>query len=71
MTKRTRTILFSICAILFLLIAPSVVLYSQGYRIDFESKRIVQIGGFYFKVWPKNAQVLIDGKLEKKTDVFV
>ena len=70
MTKRARTILFSICAILFLLIAPSVVLYSQGYRIDFGSKRIVQIGGFYFKVWPKNAQVLIDGKLKNKTDVL-
>jgi len=70
MTKRVRTILFSICAILFLLIAPTITLYSMGYRIDFDSKKIVQTGGFYFKVLPKNVQILIDGKIKKKTDVF-
>ena len=36
MTKRTRTILFLICVILFLLITPSVIFYSLGYRFDFE-----------------------------------
>ena len=70
MTKRVRTILFSICAILFFLIAPTITLYSMGYRIDFDSKKIVQTGGFYFKVSPKNVQILIDEKIEKKTDIF-
>jgi hypothetical protein len=68
MTKRSRTILFFICAILFLLIAPTITLYSMGYRIDFDSKRIIQTGGFYFKVVPKNVQIFIDGKIKKKTD---
>ena len=70
MTKKIRTILFSICAILFLLIAPTITLYSMGYRIDFDSKKIVQTGGFYFKVLPKNVQISIDGKIKKKTDIF-
>jgi len=70
MIKRVRTILFSVCAILFFLIAPTITLYSMGYRIDFESKRIVQTGGFYFKILPKNVQILIDGKIKKKTDIF-
>jgi len=72
MLKRTRTILFSICAILFFLIAPSVLLYAMGYRIDFTPPagriRIVRTGGFYFKVLPKEVQIIIDGKFKKKTD---
>ena len=70
MTKKSRTILFSICAILFFLIAPTITLYSMGYRIDFDSKKIVQTGGFYFKVLPKNVQILIDEKIKRKTDIF-
>lgn len=68
MTKRTRTILFSTCIVLFLIIAPSMVLYSQGYRFDFDSRKIVQTGGLFFKVWPKSAKIYLDGKLKKKTD---
>jgi len=67
MTKRTRTILFFICLFLFFLITPFIVLYSQGYRIDWNFKRIIKTGGFYFKVWPESAQVFIDGKFQKKT----
>jgi hypothetical protein len=70
MTKRVRTILFSFCAILFFLIAPTITLYSMGYRIDFEKKKFVQTGGFYFKVLPKNVQISIDGKIKRKTDIF-
>ena len=70
MTKKARTILFSVCAILLFSIAPTITLYSMGYRIDFDSKKIVQTGGFYFKILPKNIQILIDGKIKKKTDIF-
>jgi len=42
----------------------------MGYRIDFGSKKVVQTGGFYFKVLPKNVQILIDGIIKKKTDIF-
>ena len=67
MNKRLRTILFAVCLFLFFLIAPLVILYSQGYRIDWIGKKIRKTGGFYFKVWPENAQVFIDGKFKKKT----
>lgn len=70
MTKRTRTILFFICSVLFLVIAPSIVFYCMGYRFDFDSKKIVQTGGLYFKVWPKGVQIYINGKLEKRTNFF-
>lgn len=68
MTKRTRTILFFICLLLFLIIGPSVVLYYMGYRFDFDSRKIVQTGGLFFKVWPKSARIYLDSKLKKKTD---
>ena len=70
MTKRTRTILFIICVILFAVIAPLVVFYSQGYRFDFEIKKIVQTGAFYFKVLPRGVEIYLNGKLIKKTSVL-
>ena len=53
---------------LFLLISPAAVLYSQGYRLDFENKKLVQTGGFFLKAEPKQVEVYVEGKLVKKTD---
>jgi hypothetical protein len=72
MTKRTRTILFSIFLFLFLLATPAIVLYSQGYRIDLNppsgGKVLTQTGGIYLKVLPKQVEAYLDGKLKQKTD---
>ena len=70
MTKRSRTILFSILTALFLTITPGIALYSWGYRFDFDSGKIVQTGAFYFKVFPRSAEIYLDGKRMKKTDFF-
>ncbi|MBL7156140.1 MAG: hypothetical protein ISS87_00865 [Candidatus Pacebacteria bacterium] len=70
MTKKIRVILLLICAILFLITAPSVILYSQGYRFDFKSKKIEKTGAFYFKIAPKQAEVYVNNQLEKRTDAF-
>lgn len=74
MTKRTRTALFVACLILFLITAPTVILYSSGYRIDWNpaqnGKRIVQTGGLFFKIEPKQASIYLNEKLSKKTDFF-
>ncbi len=74
MTKKTKTILFLSLIFLFFLTAPAVVFYSKGYRIDLNPPtggiKIIQSGGFYFKVWPKNIRVYLNGEFIKKTDVF-
>jgi len=70
MTRRVRGFLFLFLGLIFLLIAPLVVLYSLGWRIDWQKKEIFQTGAFYFKVWPKNCQIYINGKPKKKTDFF-
>lgn len=70
MTKKTRRILFLSLVILFCFTAPTIVLYSQGYRFDFEKKKITQTGAFYFKVWPKNVEIYLQEEFKKKTDFF-
>ena len=70
MTKKTRTILFFTFAALFVLAAPTVLFYSQGYRFDFEAKKIVQTGGLYLKVAPRSAQVYLNGTLKGTTSLF-
>lgn len=70
MSKRTRICLITILTILFLLVATLSVFYSLGWRIDWKNRKIIQVGFLYCKVWPKNAEVYINGKLEKKTDFF-
>ena len=72
MTKKTRNILFLACLILFFLIAPGAVFYSQGYRIDFNPPeggvKVAQTGALYSKIQPKSVQIYLNGKLTKKTD---
>ncbi|MBI1984922.1 MAG: PEGA domain-containing protein [Candidatus Wildermuthbacteria bacterium] len=68
MTKRSRTILFLALTAFFLLGTPSVILYSQGYRIDWNSKIIAQTGGLYIKATPGRADIYINNEFVKRTD---
>ena len=70
MIKRTRTAIFIVLIIAFLTIAPLTVLYCLGWRFDFETRKITQPGMFYFKAWPRNCQIYINGDIKKKTDIF-
>ena len=70
MTKKTRKILFSIFIIMFVFIAPTLIFYFQGYRFDFENKKLTQTGGLFLKTTPKQTQIYLDGKFIKKTDFF-
>jgi len=70
MTHRIRSILFLLFAVFFVIAAPSVVFYSLGWRVDFVNRRIIKTGAMYFKVWPKSADIYLNGKLKKKTDFF-
>ncbi len=55
---------------LFLILAPSIVLYCQGYRFDFDSKKITQTGGLFLKISPKQTDIYLDNRLKEKTDFF-
>lgn len=74
MKKITRTILFLFFLIVFLLFGPIIVLYSQGYRLDLNppegGKRLIQTGGLFLKIIPRQAEVYINDKFSRRTDLF-
>jgi hypothetical protein len=70
MKKRNRLILLIFCAVLFFLIAPLVIFYSQGYRFDFDEKKFVGTGGVYIEVSNTLAEIYLDGKFIRKTGLF-
>lgn len=63
-----KRILILVFAILFFLACPVIIFYSQGYRFDLETKKIVKSGAFYFRTQPESCEIYLDGKLKKKTD---
>ncbi|MGB9743141.1 MAG: hypothetical protein ACPLW9_00245 [Minisyncoccales bacterium] len=70
MTKKTRRLIFLTCFFLFVLITPVLILYSQGYRFDFQNKKLTQTGGLFLRVVPKRVDVYLNKKLWQKTDFF-
>lgn len=70
MLKITRLIILLICAVLFLIIMPYILLYSLGYRLDFENRKIVTTGGIYVKALPQPVEVTIDSTINNKTGLF-
>jgi len=75
MSKKARTVLFLICLLLFFLTTPLIILYSLGYRFNWNPSaggiKLTQTGGFGFKIQPKQVKIYIDGKLIKKTDFIL
>jgi len=63
-----KKILFCIAVLLFLVLSLFFSLFLAGFRFNFEKMKIEQTGGIYLKVWPQNAEVVIDGKIKKKTN---
>lgn len=70
MKSRTRLLILLILVVLFFTVAPYLVLYSLGYRIDFENRKIVATGGIYLRILPSGVSVLVDGRPSNTTGVF-
>ncbi len=74
MSKRLRTTLFIFFVTAFVIGAPALALYAQGYRINWPleagKKLIVKTGGLFVKVSPKQIAIYVDGQMEKQTDFF-
>jgi len=71
MEKIWRKILFFSLLFLFLILAPSLLLYSQGIRFDFEKKRFTFTGAIYLRAIPRQAEVFLNGKFIGKTDLIL
>lgn len=53
--------------ILFLIASPIALLFALDYSYDWQGKKFVQNGAFYFKSEPKNTTIYTDGKNKKTT----
>ena len=62
MTRKNRFIILVICFIAFCVITPYVLLYALGYRIDFEDRKLVAIGGIYVRALPQGSSIFVDSK---------
>lgn len=69
MKKLGRSLLFGIFALLFITAAPTAILYSQGWRFDFESNDFVKTGGLFIRT-NVPARISINGKFKKKTGAW-
>jgi hypothetical protein len=70
MTKRTRTTLFILMVLVFTLIAPGIIMYSQGYRFDVKKMKFLETGGIYVKTLPGDATISIDDDYKNRTSGF-
>ena len=55
---------------LFLIIGPSIIMYSQGYRFDIKKFQFVETGGIYIKAFPEEVHLYIDDEYINKTSFF-
>lgn len=70
MRKKTRKIIFIFGLLLFFIITPLLLLYSQGIRISFGEQRILRTGGFYFNVLQNSVEIYLNGSLQEKTGIW-
>ncbi|MCX6784476.1 MAG: PEGA domain-containing protein [Candidatus Komeilibacteria bacterium] len=63
-TKRT---LYLSCFLIFFILAPLLILYTQGYRYNQTKEKIEATGVFYIKSYPRGANIFINNVDSKKT----
>ncbi len=62
MTLRTRRIFFWSLIPCFVVGGAAAVLYSQGYRIDTETRQVAKVGALFVRGFPKTAHITLDGE---------
>ncbi len=72
MTRAARKIYFWLILSVFFIAMPVILLYTAGYRINWETKRLVSTGSLYLKSEPRTADVYIADQLrEEKTPALL
>ena len=60
MTRQIRRFIFLIFVVFFIAISIGVVLFAQGYRVDFDSLKIVKTGGIFIDTSIDGAKIYIN-----------
>ena len=70
MNKKQRTIFFFAMVIIFSIIGPAIIMYSQGYRFDVKKFQFVETGGIYIKARPEEVDLYVNDKYIQKSSLF-
>jgi|GEM_PF-2527292 len=62
MSFRYRLLIIIPLFIIFVIAAPALILYGEGFRYDWQNKRLSQTGNFFIDSSPRQATVLLNGK---------
>lgn len=62
----SRRVYFIIIIVVFLVIAPLLLLYATGFRYDFQKNKIVQVGIISLETKPRSASIYLNDELLKK-----
>jgi hypothetical protein len=63
LSKRSRSVIFSVFTAIFLFLAPSIALYAAGYRLNIDSFGISRIGVLSVDILPNDASIFLNHKL--------
>lgn len=71
LNRKIRRILFWVCVGLFLIVGSFLVVYSYGYRLNFDTWQFTQTGGLYVRTSPKMADIYLGDKpLDQKASLL-
>ncbi len=62
-TKPWRMALLAVFIVIFVILTPTIILYSAGYRWSFIQNRWQLVGGLSIDTEPKNVEVYLNGKM--------
>lgn len=69
MAIRKRRLILAVCGLFFLALAPILLLYTLGYRID-QNLKIGRIGGLYISSPVSGSEIFVNNEMEKQTNLL-
>lgn len=67
MTLWTKRVLYLSCFLIFFILTPIIILYTQGYRYNQAKEKLESTGVIYIKSYPRNAKIILNGLDTNKT----
>jgi hypothetical protein len=71
MKLQTRRRIFYVFFLLFFVIGTIVILYAEGWRLNFGNLQAEKAGGIYVRSFPDSAQITLDGKPIQNQSAFL
>ena len=67
MKRNIRRIIFWLFALFFICLSILVALFAQGWRLDFNTLKIVKTGGIYIETYQSDAKIYVNDKFIEST----